>query len=160
MRRNFVLGAERIPMTNGGKSAGGLSRNVALEAALFRPALQSARFDSSLWKAKAIESSIMNLPPINVPQPRNPAVHFSHCAEELLLASSNARRAKASFRVVDISKKSGAVSSCSQDILVSGQRAFNGKIGGSDQDIGKSRSLVLPWNTLPTDSVRNPCLRK
>ena len=100
-----------VPSTDaGGKSAGGLSRNVALEAALFRPALQSARFDSSLWKAKAIESSIMNLPPINVPQPRNPAVHFSHCAEELLLASSNARRAKASFRVVDISKKSGAVS--------------------------------------------------
>ena len=84
-------------------STGSLAKTVALEAALFRPALKSARADASTWKAKAIESSIMNLPPLNVSIP-SMSRDVERFTEEISLANNEARLAKASFRVVDLTK--------------------------------------------------------
>lgn len=42
---------------------------ISLEAALFRPALHSARVELSTWKAKAIQSSLRKLSPLKVPKP-------------------------------------------------------------------------------------------
>ena len=39
----------------------------ALEAALFRPALNSALRDAARWKGKALTQSLMQLPPLSVP---------------------------------------------------------------------------------------------
>merc|ERR1712032_1581166 len=38
----------------------------ALEAALFRPALNSALRDASKWKGKAVKSTLLELPPLSV----------------------------------------------------------------------------------------------
>ena len=92
----------------GGGSGSSLAKTVALEAALFRPALSSARSEASAWKAKAIENSLMNLPPLNLPRPS--VTDTGRLSEELTLASTEARLAKASFRVVDLTKKTGATS--------------------------------------------------
>lgn len=48
-------------------AASSVAKAAALEAALFRPALRSARLDAALWKSKAIGSSLMNLPALFVP---------------------------------------------------------------------------------------------
>ena len=84
-------------------SASSLPKMVALEAALFRPALKSARADASAWKAKAIASSIMNLAPLTVPK-RSISGDVERFSEEISLANNEARLAKASFRVVDLTK--------------------------------------------------------
>jgi hypothetical protein len=83
----------------------------AFEAALFRPALQAARRDAAQWKTKATISSLLELPPLNVPGTpsssseeektmddyRNPFLQLSS-------ALSLYRLETASVKVVDISK--------------------------------------------------------
>jgi hypothetical protein len=83
----------------------------AFEAALFRPALQAARRDAAQWKTKATISSLLELPPLNVPgapsssseeektmdDDRNPFLQLSS-------ALSLYRLETASVKVVDISK--------------------------------------------------------
>ena len=92
-------------------SASSLPKMVALEAALFRPALKSARADASAWKAKAIESSIMNLAPLSVPKRSISGDDAERFSEEISLANNEARLAKASFRLVDLTKSKAGKSS-------------------------------------------------
>eukprot|EP00566_Odontella_aurita_P003324 CAMPEP_0113548030 /NCGR_PEP_ID=MMETSP0015_2-20120614/12676_1 /TAXON_ID=2838 /ORGANISM="Odontella" /LENGTH=1474 /DNA_ID=CAMNT_0000448633 /DNA_START=17 /DNA_END=4441 /DNA_ORIENTATION=- /assembly_acc=CAM_ASM_000160 len=81
---------------------------LALEAALFRPALSAARSDASKWKAKSIEDTILGLPPLSVPKLGRTVAESEglNCSEELLRASSQLRLARASFTVVDLSTPS------------------------------------------------------
>lgn len=85
---------------------------AALEAAFYRPALASARREASNWKAKAMSSTIMDLPPLNVP--RVSSLFGENKEEEkddspladLESAMSELRLARASVTIVDLTKPS------------------------------------------------------
>jgi hypothetical protein len=108
----------------GSKSGGTSSRDVllesiSLETALFRPALRSATQSANYWKAKAMESALSKLKPLNVPvkastmpsfigdsftgdlQKREELLRFE---EEMALACNELRLVKASVGIVDLSK--------------------------------------------------------
>lgn len=85
---------------------------AALEAAFYRPALVSAHREASNWKAKAMSSSIMDLPPLYVPRASS---SFGENKEEekdhnpladLEAAMSELRLARASVTIVDLTKPS------------------------------------------------------
>ena len=107
-----------------------LANALKFEAAMFRPALQAARTEATMWKAKTIENKIASLPPLSVPncvalaniQPQDGEEstlplssmnsNLLQCKEELVLAASAVRLAKAAVSVVDLTKsKSAGVSS-------------------------------------------------
>ncbi|KAL7536452.1 hypothetical protein ACHAXR_008842 [Thalassiosira sp. AJA248-18] len=116
----------------GSKSAGSSSRDVllesiSLETALFRPALSSAVQSSNYWKTNAMGSALSKLAPLNIPiaaqsmpsltgkdareimddllcKGESNAKSQALCLEELALAKNEARLAKASFSIVDLSK--------------------------------------------------------
>jgi hypothetical protein len=52
----------------GAVTSASIAKAAMLEAALFRPALRSARSDAAMWKSKAIANTIFNLPPLHVPK--------------------------------------------------------------------------------------------
>jgi len=107
-----------------------LLESISLETALFRPALGSAARSASYWKAKAVGSVLSELAPLNVPVARQSmpwstggdakealdnllvgrgsdmaATNWSNRRmEELELAKNEARLAKASFSIVDLSR--------------------------------------------------------
>jgi len=92
-----------------------LARTVALEAALFRPALRTAKSDAAMWKARSVDASMMSLKPLSVPKTigsiissggndNDQSSDATNCAHKLSLASSQARLAKASFSVVELSR--------------------------------------------------------
>jgi len=76
---------------------------LALEAALFRPALSTARSEASAWKGKSIGNAILSLQPLSVPRPGRSSPNN---VESLALASTQLRLAKASFAVADLSPTS------------------------------------------------------
>jgi len=122
----------QLGQATGSKSAGLSSRDVllesiSLETALFRPALSSAVQSANYWKTKAMGSALSKLAPLNVPiaaqsmpsstgsEAReilddllsqggsNTTNRAHHHMEELALAKNEARLAKASFSIVDLS---------------------------------------------------------
>jgi len=101
----------------GNKSSGTSSRDVlletiSLETAMFRPALSSATQSANYWKAKAMESALSKLTPLNVATKTSPMPlpmgqrreEWSHSADEIDLAFNEMRLAKATFGVVDLTK--------------------------------------------------------
>ena len=99
----------------GSNSRDALLESVSLETALFRPALTSAVESSNYWKSKALGSALSQLAPLNVTigtQVRedmfglrgNNKTSDIDCMNEIALAKSNMRLAKASFSIVDLSK--------------------------------------------------------
>mmetsp|Transcript_13107 Transcript_13107/g.18555 ORF Transcript_13107/g.18555 Transcript_13107/m.18555 type:complete len:1498 (+) Transcript_13107:112-4605(+) len=82
---------------------------LALEAALLRPALQSARRETAAWKSKAFGSAMVNLPALNVPGAPSSEeekidesdVAYS-CSRQLELARADARITKASISVLNL----------------------------------------------------------
>ena len=122
----------QLGQASGSKSAGLSSRDVllesiSLETALFRPALSSAVQSANYWKTKAMGSALSKLAPLNVPiaaqsmpsstgseareilddllgQGGRTAANRAHYhMEALALAKNEARLAKASFSIVDLS---------------------------------------------------------
>ena len=103
--------------TGSSKSSGTSSRDalletISLETALFRPALSSATQSANYWKAKAMESALSKLTPLNVStktsstpsslgQKREERLHS---VDEMDLARNELRLAKATFGIVDLSK--------------------------------------------------------
>jgi hypothetical protein len=83
----------------------------AFEAALFRPALHAARRDAAQWKTKATISSLLELPPLNVPgapsissEEEKTMDDYGNPFLQLSSALSLYRLETASVKVVDISK--------------------------------------------------------
>jgi len=72
-----------------------------VEAALFRPALRSARADASIWKSKAIADTLLKLPPLSAVS-KFPNSEISSQREKLLLASSEVRRRKANVTILEL----------------------------------------------------------
>jgi len=123
----------KLGQAAGSKSAGASSRDVllesiSLETALFRPALGSAVQSANYWKSKAMGSALSKLSPLNVTiaaqsfpssigneartvlddqlsQGGVNAMDRTDRIDELTLARNEARLAKASFSIVDLSKK-------------------------------------------------------
>ena len=97
----------------GSNSRDALLESVSLETALFRPALTSAIESSNYWKSKALGSALSQLAPLNVTgrQVREDTLSLRgnnktfeiDCMNEIALAKSNMRLAKASFVMVDLS---------------------------------------------------------
>jgi len=81
---------------------------LALEAALFRPALSAARTEAMAWKAKAVGNTMASLRPLSVSKPGRKT---HECAEALSLAEAKLRSTRATFSVVDLSKSGGAARS-------------------------------------------------
>jgi hypothetical protein len=82
----------------------------ALEATLFRPALQQALQEAARWKASATATAIASLPPLPVLPFRigNDASGSSIFAEDLVRLSSvvaECRLQKASIRLVDLTNR-------------------------------------------------------
>lgn len=83
----------------------------ALEAALFRPALQNALQEAAHWKATATASSILNLPPLPVVSPASTASTTGRSDEafnslqQLSSALSSYRLEKASVKIVDLTNR-------------------------------------------------------
>jgi len=114
-------------LKSAGSSRDVLLESISLETALFRPALTSAVQSASYWKSKAMGSALSKLSPLNVPvvaqsipllagsEARSGLDYLlSHGGsnlsnqahrdmEELALARNEARLAKASFSIVDLS---------------------------------------------------------
>lgn len=118
-----------------------LARNASLEAALFRPALRSARNEAATWKARVVEKTMLNLPPLFVPKVLGPSsneekkeegddtdgggfvfegpsdskpsplMDGARYAEQLFLAAADVRMQKASTTVIDLSKVTGKMNS-------------------------------------------------
>lgn len=81
----------------------------ALEATLFRPALQRALRDASKWKASAVGAALSSLSPLPLPPALSTAAKDRPVADDLLeLTSAMAqyRMEKASFSLVDLSNRS------------------------------------------------------
>jgi len=78
----------------------------ALEATIFRPALQRALKDASKWKAASMASVLDDLPPL--PSPARFSGGTKDAAEklmELTSALADFRLEKASFSLVDLTRK-------------------------------------------------------
>jgi len=103
-------------VSTGSKSSGmassrdALLETISLETALFRPALSSATQSANYWKAKAMESALSKLTPLNVATKAMPSSmgqkreEWSRSAKELDLARDQLRLAKATFSIADLSK--------------------------------------------------------
>jgi len=86
-----------------------LLESISLETALFRPALGTAVQSANFWKTKAMGSALSKLSPLNVPTSemgQSNAKNETQLLNELALAKNEARSAKASFSIVDLSNKS------------------------------------------------------
>lgn len=74
----------------------------AVEAAIFRPALHSARSDASVCKSKIIADMLMKLPPLSGNVEAEVMSNMKTQKHQLFIASAELRRRKASISVVDI----------------------------------------------------------
>ena len=122
-KKSIDIEATISQLGTGSKSSGTSSRDamletISLETALFRPALSSATQSANYWKAKAMESALSKLTPLNVAtkassMPSSMAQkreEWSRSTEEMDLARNELRLAKATFDIVDLSKsKTGRV---------------------------------------------------
>lgn len=102
-----------------------LLESISLETALFRPALSSATRSASYWKTQAMGSALSKLAPLYVPvvlqsmpssagdearkalddilaRESSSVANRGDCLNELTLAQNEARLAKASFSIVDL----------------------------------------------------------
>jgi len=114
-RRSFAPERERVRSSEDLQAMGSEAQSVAFEAALFRPALQAARRDAAHWKAKATISTLLELPPLNVPkiqqeEEKTPDDDDISPIFELSSALSNYLSQTASIKVVDVTKTSSTVS--------------------------------------------------
>ena len=84
---------------------------AALQATLFRPALDAMRREAAVWKANAVAKDILSLPPLCVPgMTRTEAETKEEDPGDNIFSALEAARAalrleKASFRLVDLSAK-------------------------------------------------------
>jgi hypothetical protein len=139
----------------------------AFEAALFRPALQAARKDAAQWKAKATISTLLELPPLNLPTSTTPNVEEGKSSKadpnplmELSSALSAYRLQTASVRVVDITKplQSKSYRSHLHQIVMKKASAAN--------QLDKAAATARQWleqneighGPSPTDFVDNPLI--
>lgn len=107
------LGQASNSKTASSSSRDVLLESISLETALFRPALGSAVQSANLWKAKAMGSALSKLSPLNVSTAAQslPSATYdiddtnAQLLNELALAKNEARTAKASFSIVDLSKR-------------------------------------------------------
>jgi len=72
-----------------------------VEAALFRPALRSARSDASVWKSKSIVDTLQKLPSL-VAIPKVEDENLLTHRQQLLMASADLRKRKALVSIVDL----------------------------------------------------------
>ncbi len=75
-----------------------------VEAALFRPALRSARSDASVWKSKAIADTLQKLPSLSAISKVDDKDITSQ-RQQLLMASTELRKRKARISVIDLGRK-------------------------------------------------------
>ena len=123
------LGQASNSKTASSSSRDVLLESISLETALFRPALGSAVQSANLWKAKAMGSALSKLSPLNVStaaqslpsatsgiadpkalddllsKGNSNVQNHPQILNELALAKNEARTAKASFSIVDLSKR-------------------------------------------------------
>jgi dynactin 1 len=85
---------------------------AVLQATLFRPAIETVRREASMWKANAVASSILSLPPLSLSGISVAEAEESKQDEPsddafvaLAAARASLRLEKASFRLVDLSAK-------------------------------------------------------
>ena len=74
----------------------------AVEAAIFRPALHSARSDASVCKSKTVADMLMKLPPLLGNVEAEVMSNMKTQKHKLFIASAELRRRKSSISVVDI----------------------------------------------------------
>eukprot|EP00984_Skeletonema_dohrnii_P002936 scaffold1004_cov120-Skeletonema_dohrnii-CCMP3373.AAC.2 len=143
----------------GSKSAGTSSRDalletISLETALFRPALTSVTQSATYWKAKAMESALSKLTPLNVATKTTSPVpssinqkrdEWSHSADEMDLARNELRLAKATFGIVDLSK-----SNESARVQLSKERRKEMAAAARLHSVGRNFSGNFPSSHLPT----------
>jgi len=143
----------------GSKSSGTSSRDammetISLETALFRPALTSVTQSATYWKAKAMESALSKLTPLNVATKTTSPVpssigqkrdEWSHSADEMDLARNELRLAKATFGIVDLSK-----SNESARVQLSKERRKEMAAAARLHSVGRNFSGNFPSSHLPT----------
>jgi hypothetical protein len=82
-----------------------------IEAALFRPALRSARSDASIWKSKTMIDTLQKLPALS-PIPKVENSKLSDTRQRLLIASADLRRRKANISILNL--HGGLTTSCAR----------------------------------------------
>mmetsp|Transcript_2809 Transcript_2809/g.3979 ORF Transcript_2809/g.3979 Transcript_2809/m.3979 type:complete len:703 (-) Transcript_2809:248-2356(-) len=102
--------SKRIESGNASKSSSeSLIEMFSLEAALFRPALRSARLDAAKWKAKSMENTSHKLPPLNLIPKATNANEVDNtvrkCYENILLSSLDVHVAKANTSIIYLGNK-------------------------------------------------------
>jgi hypothetical protein len=111
-RRSVTSVAELSPRVPGGTGTDEMQvSSGALEAALFRPALQSALQEAAHWKAEATGSSILDLPPLPMLSVSSAVGGVNKTDEafdslrQLSNALSSYRLERASFKIVDLTNR-------------------------------------------------------
>lgn len=101
-RRVPSSGSDSSPYNRSSVGAEDITKTGALEAAIFRPALQRALQDAARWKAASMASNLASLPPLPVP------IGLSTSGNDMLeltAALCNYRAVKANTKLIDLTKR-------------------------------------------------------
>ncbi len=93
---------------NAQKSSSNDFKSGLVEAALFRPALLSAKSDASLCKAKSIMDSLLALPPLST-KTSSKVAEISIQKRQLMKAGADLRKRKASISIIDVTNSNNMV---------------------------------------------------
>jgi len=106
-RRAITSVADASPYLRSGSDEPSSSTG-ALEATLFRPALQKALRDAAKWKAAAISKSLLDLPPLPVPPGYEKGGAMESASTDLMeltAALASCRLEKSAVTLVDLTRR-------------------------------------------------------
>jgi len=103
-RRVPSSGSDSSPYNRQSVGAEDITKTGALEAAIFRPALQRALQDAARWKAASMASNLASLPPLPAPIGLSTSGNDIDMLE-LTSALCNYRAVKADTKLIDLTKR-------------------------------------------------------
>mmetsp|Transcript_7179 Transcript_7179/g.10479 ORF Transcript_7179/g.10479 Transcript_7179/m.10479 type:complete len:1368 (-) Transcript_7179:1444-5547(-) len=112
-RNNILRTPSKSSAAGIAEDAGSAAGVIALQAALFRPAIESIRHEASIWKTSVVAKNILTLPPLSVnglnsmksEDSKDEKEHNYDLFSALESARGKVRVEKASFALVDLKSK-------------------------------------------------------